>query len=459
MILRMPMPRFPVTLLLLASLSACNLARDYQRPGLPDPQHWRNLAKSSAPSKVNPQWWLAFGNQELDRLIQVALAHNYDLAAARQRVAQARAQAKIAGAPLLPSVSATGDFTDRRDHDSNRQNQSGWIEVAYEVDLWGANRARRNSGTALLQSESFARDALQLVLMAEVARQYFQVLALAEQQHIAREFLDNVAATLVIVQARLKAGAASQIEVAQQQTELATAQANLNLLNQQRIIAENALAILLGKPPQFAAVRAEAWRSLRLPEPASVQPASLLERRPDLRQAEMALVAAEADITVARAAFYPSLQLRLEPLLTSAQPASLIMTTAATLTQPIFQGGRLTAELARTQARNAELVENYRQTLLAAWQEAEDAAATRHHSGLRLKALGIAVDQARVAYRLSQERYRVGLIDYQTLLNTQRSLLTAENSQVQARLDVLVAMAQLYKALGGGWSEKVADTD
>ncbi len=451
------MPRFLATLWLLASLSACNLARDYQRPGLPAPQHWRNLAPSQADGKVDPHWWQAFGIAELDRLIPEALAHNYDLAAARQRVAQARAQAKIAGAPLLPTVSTSGIFTDRLGHDSDQQNQSGWVEVAYEVDLWGANRARRDSGTALLHSQTFARDALRLVLMAEVAQRFFDLLALAEQQRIARDFLNNLAATLTIVQARFKAGAASQIEVAQQRTELATARANLNLLDQQRIVAENALAILLGKPPQFAAVRADAWHRLRLPEPANVQPASLLERRPDLRQTEMALVAAAADITVARAAFYPSLQLRLEPLLTSAPPTSLIMTTAAALTQPIFQGGRLTGALARTQARNAELVETYRQTLLTAWQEAEDAAATRHHSGLRLAALALAVDQAKVAYRLSQERYRVGLIDYQTLLNTQRSLLTAENGQVQARLDVLVATAQLYKALGGGWSEQAAD--
>jgi len=451
------MPRIPMTLLLLASLNACNLARDHRRPDLPAPQHWRNLAQPPAVGKVDRQWWLAFKNPELNRLIHEALAHNYDLAAARQRVAQARAQALIAGAPLLPTVSAAGHFTDRRDNGGDRQNQEGWLQVAYEADLWGANRARRNRGAALLLSETYARDALQLVLMAEVAQRFFSVLALAEQQRIGREFLANVAATLAIVQARFKAGAASQIEAAQQQTELATVQADLNLLDQQRIVAENALAILLGKPPQFAAVRAEDWHGLRLPEPAAVQPVSLLERRPDLRQAEMALLAAEADITVARAAFYPSLQLRFEPLLTSAPPASLIMTTAAALTQPIFQGGRLTGELARTQARNAELVETYRQTLLDAWQEAEDAATTRHHSELRLAALAIAVDQARVAYRLSQERYRVGLIDYQTLLNSQRSLLAAENGRVQARLDVLVAVAQLYKALGGGWSEKAAD--
>ncbi len=443
-----------VSLLLMTGLSACNLAHDYQRPSLPEPQHWRNLTPAPAADNVDSRWWQAFKNPTLNRLIPEAIAHNYDLASARQRVAQARAQTLIAGAPLLPSVALTGTFTDLRDNSGSQQNQRGWLEVAYEADLWGANRARRNAAVAALFGETFARDALQLVLTAEVAQRFFGVLALAEQQRIAGDFLTNVTAILTIVQARFKAGSASQIEVAQQQTELAIARANLDLLNQRRIVAENALAVLLGKPPQFATLPADAWQSLHVPAPASLQPAQLLERRPDLRQAEMALVAAKADITVARAAFYPSLQLRLEPLLASAQPASLLIATAAALTQPIFQGGRLTGELARSQARNAELVEHYRQTLLTAWQEAEDAAATRYHSELRLKALAIAVDQAEAAYRLSQERYRVGLIDYQTLLNIQRSVLTAKNAQVQARLDLLAAMAQLYKALGGGWAEQ-----
>jgi outer membrane protein TolC len=165
----------------------------------------------------------------------------------------------------------------------------------------------------------------------------------------------------------------------------------------------------------------------------------------------MELIAANADIGVARAAFYPKLQLNLDALLASPQPAGAALAMAAALTQPLFQGGRLEGGLENAKTRNAELAETYRKTVLTAFKEVEDAASVRSNSARRLQALTDAVEKSRQAYQLSVDRYRLGAIDYQTLLTTQRSLLTAENSQVQARQDVLAAMVQLYQALGGGW--------
>lgn len=435
-------------------LTACNLVPDFQTPAIDVPADWRQ-AEAGIDGRVDPQWWKAFGSSELDRLIQNALAYNNDLAAAAQRIEQARAQAKIAGADLWPSVGLSGDYSTTHNDLGETQRRAGDFSVAYEVDLWGKNRAKRDAGTSRLSSEVFARDALQLVVMADVSQTYFTRLAIGERIAIAREFLQNLAEVLAIVEARFNAGAVSAVDVAQQTTELASARASLDLLIQQQALAENALAILLGRPAQQLAVAAEAFTALQMPTIKPLQPGSLLQRRPDIRQIEMLLKAANADIGIALAAFYPSLQLNLDTLLASPQPAGIALTLAAGLAQPLFQGGRLEGGLENAKARNAELLETYQQTVLTAFKEVEDAAAIRRNSTRRMQALIDAEASAREAYRLSKERYRVGAIDYQSLLNTQRSLLTAQNNRVQARLDVLVAMVQLYKALGGGWQARL----
>lgn len=461
------MKKRPLCIVTVLWLSACNLVPDFQRPGVETPQQWHDASLAASGSAVDPQWWQAFGSSELNRLMTEALAYNYDLAAARERVKQARAQAKIAGANLWPQLGLQGDYTythntrssqgntgldsTSRSSGSGNDRLSGQFTVAYEVDLWGANRARRDAGSARLLSEAFARDALQLLVMSDVSQAYFNLLALDESKRIATEFLENVGKVLEIVEARFQAGAVSALDVAQQKTELATARANLDLLIQQYTLAENVLAILLGHPPQSVAFNTERFFDVRLPATNALQPAALLARRPDVRQLEMELIAANADIGVARAAFYPRLQLNLDAILASPQPAGMALAMASSLTQPLFQGGRLEGELENAKAVNAELVEIYRKTVLTAFREVEDAAAVRSNSSRRLQALADAVDQARLAYQLSLDRYRLGAIDYQTLLSTQRSLLTAENSQVQARQEVLVAMVQLYQALGGGW--------
>lgn len=429
--------------------TGCNVVPQLEPPYADTPSRWRENSQGPA-SEIDPQWWLTFGSSELNRMMTQALLYNNDLAAAERRVEQARAQAKIAGANLWPAVGLVGDFSDTHNNLGDVQKKTGQLSVAYEVDLWGANRARRYAGVARLLSEVFARDALKLVVMADVGQAYFNLLAVKQRKHISTTFLNNVAEVLAIVDVRFQAGAVSAVDVAQQQTELASARANVDLLTQQQILAENALSILLGQAPQ-AIANELLFAEIALPGIDPQQPANLLQRRPDLGQIEMQLKAANADIGIALAAFYPKLQLSVDALLANPQPAGLALAMAANLAQPLFQGGRLEGGLADARARNAELVEIYQQTLLIALKEVEDAAAVRSHSQRRMRALAEAADKAAEAYRLSQEQYRVGAIDYQTLLNTQRSLLTAQNNQVQARLDVLVALVQLYKALGGGW--------
>lgn len=451
----------PVSLLFAGAVlltSGCNLLTDYQRPYVETPANWHEPAQTAS-ATVDPQWWQAFASDQLNRLMREALAYNNDLAAAQQRVIQARAQAKIAGAGLWPAAALSGDFSNSRNNKTDSQQSSGQIDIAYEVDLWGANRARRDAGTALMLSQIFARDALQLVVMADVGQAYFNLLAIQERRQIASDFLDTVNAILTIIEARQRAGAAYELEVAQQRSAQANALASLDLLIQQQTLAENSLAILLGHPPQQLALESARFADLAVPRIAAEQPATLLQRRPDIGQVEMQLLAANADIAVARAAFYPKLQLSLGSVLANPQPAGVAATLAAGLTQPLFQGGRLEGALSNALAANAELAEIYRKTVLTAFKEVEDAATIYNNSSRRLTALETAAAQARLAYNISQERYRLGAIDYQALLNTQTSYLSTENSRVQARLDVLVAQVQLYKALGGGWSVSEQNTD
>lgn len=441
-------------ILALSLLTGCNTMPAFELPIGDIPQHWRHADNTEPQSAIDAQWWRNFGSSELNRLIEQALSYNNDLAAATQRVEQARAQAKISGAPLLPEAGIAGSYASTHNDDGETRYKSLNLSVAYEVDLWGANRGQRDAGQARLLSEVFARDALQLVLMAEVSQSYFNLLATKQRTRIAEDFLHNVDDVLDIVRARFQAGAVSALDLAQQQTERANARANLDLLTQQQALAENTLAILLGLPPQDFTPSDQHFAALATPSIDPQQPASLLQRRPDLRQAELQLQAANLDVGIARAQFYPKLQLNLDTLLANPQPAGVALSMAAGLAQPLFQGGRLQGGLENAQAKHAELLEHYQQSLLTAFKEVEDAAVIRNNTSSRQQALQTAVNHAREAYQISFERYRVGAIDYQTLLNTQRSLLTAETGEVQSRLDVLQALVQLYKALGGGWDNK-----
>jgi len=442
-------------LVALSGLSAaCRLTPPFESPQADVPEAWHYLQNDTA-AALDPGWWETFADPELAALINHALAYNNDLAAATQRIEQARAQAKLAAADLLPVIGTSASVTDRHNDAGDTQRKFAQISIAYEVDLWGANRAKRDAGRARWISEIFARDALSLVVSADVAQAYFNVLALAEQIGIAERFLDNTEQTLSIVTARFKAGAVSNLDVAQQQTLLANARADLEQLKQRKALADNALSILLGDKPRAQAGTAT-FAGLHIPSITAIQPSELLQRRPDVKQIEWQLQAAHADIAIARAAFYPKLQLSLDGLLANPQPAGVLVSMAAALLQPIYQGGRLEGALANARARNAELVETWQQTLLIAFKEVEDAAATRKYSGMRQTALQQAVGQAELAYRIADARYRAGAIAFQALLTAQRDLFNAQTNQVQARLDTLNASVQLFKALGGGWQSASA---
>lgn len=439
-------------------LQGCSLTPVYRRPEAITPKQWKNGSANpvSASMPVSLNWWKKFGSVELDHLMTEALNNNLDLAAARERIGQFRSLAKIAGAPLLPAVSATGsyNYNDSTLSGGGVNTWQGQWNMSYEIDLWGGIRAGRDSARRRLDTARYTFDALRLVVMGDVAQSYFVIVGLKERKLIAEFNLKNINQVLDIIVARFEAGAASALEVAQQRTERANAAAAVAQLDQQIAQSENAMAVLLGRPPQQFKVAESSLKSLLIPKANPAQPELLFDRRPDIRSAETELIAAHADIGKARAAFYPRLQLGADNIFTAAamsEPAGIAVMLASSLTTPIFQGGRLEGELERTLARRTELLELYRKTILTAYREVEDALALGNQATRRRDQLLLSVDNAMQAYEIARDRYLAGATDYQTLLIVQRSLLNAQDSEVQALVDVLTASVLLFKSLGGGW--------
>lgn len=439
-------------------LAGCSLVPAYDRPSVPAQAAWSTPpTASTAAVPVSADWWQQFASPELDRLMAEALAANQDLAAAVARIDQARANTRIAGAPLLPSLEATGSASGTRSRANQRTRNSSsgeaLLTASYEVDLWGKNAAGLQSANYTLTATSFDREALALVVQSEVASTYFDAVALKQRLTIARENLAAARQVLKLVEIQMAQGAATALDLAQQRTAVATFEAQIPTLEQQLEADQSSLAILLGRAPGNTTVERNKLAALTLPTIAAGQPADLLERRPDIAEAEANLKAANANIGVARAAFYPSLTLSASAVISglATSGTSTAASLAAGLVAPIFEGGQLEGQLNLAKARKQELVATYRQTVLTSFKEVEDALSTVETSTARVRSLQAAADQAREAFRLAQLSYSAGASDFLTVLDAQRTLLDNEDSLVQAQSDRLTAAASLFKALGGGW--------
>lgn len=447
-------------LLVAALLSGCSLIPDYNRPGVDTPAGW-NEADASNPTAIARDWWKNFNSAELNAMMAEALTGNNDLGAAIQRVEQARALARVAGAPLLPSVDAKGSggwtrtdpATGKTISDSTG---SAGLTVGYELDIFGQNRAALTAAEADAKASEYDRDALALIVMGDVAKTYFSVLSLEERLNIADQNLESARELLRIVNARFDAGATTALDVSQQKADLATTEAARTTVEQQLKAAKTSLAVLLGKAPQNLTVKEKNLRALPVPEIAPGQPSTLLERRPDIRNAEAGLIAANADIGAARAAFFPKINIGLDAGIAATpigDPATKTLSLLANLAAPIFKGGLLEGNLAYSKARKEELVENYRKAVLVSFKDVEDSLSAAKASTQREKSLETAMAEARKAYNLSLQQYDVGTIDFQILLDARQTMLAAEDSYLQTKNERLAAAVDLYKALGGGWSE------
>lgn len=449
--------------LLAALLSGCSMIPDFSRPEVETPAAWSEQT-ASEPTKVALDWWKNFNSAELNTLMIQALQNNNDINAAIQRVEQSRATLRVTNAAFLPQVDANGSvgydkINVPNGRDTNDSTGRAGVGISYELDIFGRNRALSAADEADFRGSQFDRDAIALIVMGDVAQTYFNVLNLEERLRISDANLQSSRELLRIVQARYDAGATTLLDVSQQKSDLASNEANRALIEQQVKIARSALAVLMGRAPQGFTVVEKDLRSLPVPVVSPGQPSTLLERRPDIRRAEEALIAANADIGAARAAFFPNITLGLNAGIAAiplGDPVTTTITAASSLLAPIFSGGRLEGNLQRTKARQAELVENYRKTVLVSFKEVEDALATVTASSTRETSLETAMNEARNAFNLSQQQYDAGAIDFQILLDARRTMLTAEDLYVQTKNERLAAAVDLFKALGGGWTQELS---
>ena len=449
-----------------AALGGCSLGPDYKHPDTVTQGDWREGDAAEQVAWPTADWWQGFGSAELNEMMTTAQQTNADIGAAIARVKQADAQARIAGAPLLPSIQAGGGPSRQREvfpvSGGERIGYTDYtlgVSASYEIDFWGKNAAALAAAEAASHASRYDQEVVALTVVSGVANMYFQALGTQDRLQVAQENLANAEAVLKIIRNQARIGTATDLNIDQQETVVAQLRATIPPLQQQFSQSLDALAILLNRPPSGMRLASQSLLPLSIPEVAPGLPSELLARRPDVREAEAQLVAANADIKVARAAFFPSVNLTasggFESLALSSflSPASTVYSLAASLTQPIFEGGALRGQLAFSQARYEELLENYRKAAVSAFSNVEDALAATRRTVEQQESQQIAVEKARRAYEVAQLQYRVGSTDLLTVLNTQDAYFTANDLLAQVRIARMQALVSLFNALGGGWQD------
>jgi NodT family efflux transporter outer membrane factor (OMF) lipoprotein len=453
-------------------VAGCSQQPQYVRPDQPLPANFAHDAGREELRQPPSQWWREFGSDELTDLVETALRENHDLKAAFHRITQAESLAGVAAGTLLPTLQystkasvtspkggiGTMDATER----SERLYQVG-LQASYEVDLWGKNRSAMDAALATAQASLYDRETVAITLVSDVVVAYLNYLQATDRIAVANSNIDNMRRVLVTVTKRAEIGEGTELEQTQQQNALEQALATLPVLELFRSQQANRLALLTGRTPQEVRLHGTSLEQLRIPEVAPGLPSQLLLRRPDVRKAEAGLVAANANVGVARAKLFPSLTLTGErgygaPYLSQMlTPAGAFYTAAAALGGVLFNNGQTQSEIDYSKARFAELVESYRHSILSSLRDVEDALVAVRFTTDQERAQRSALAVARRAHNLSQRAYAVGMTDYLTVLDTERTQHTAEDNTVQARFSRLNAAVSLYKALGGGTEQSVVE--
>jgi outer membrane protein, multidrug efflux system len=459
--------RRSMALVVVCSLSGCAIVSPQLTPQVEVAGTWNEAAGPDA-AAVSPTWWTTFGSPELESLVAAALAGSPDLAIATERVQQAEAQVRVAGASLFPVLNATGSAAGHRTSTVGGAKSGGAVvdsagsvglTASYELDLWGKNRAGVRAAESSAAAAGFDRDTAQVTLVSGVATSYLDVLALRTRLAIARDNLATAQKVLDLVSARARNGAASALDVSRQEATVLSQRAALLPLEQQERQTLAALAVLVGRAPEGFDVKATGIGDLRVPSIDPGLPSTLLVRRPDLASAEAQLAAANADVAAARAALLPSITLTgtaglattaLTSIATGGTTAAIGI--AASLLQPIFDGGRLRGQKAVAESHERELVETYRKAILSAFADVEEALAATSRLGQQEQLQADVQTHAQESQRLAEIRYKAGADDLLTVLDAQRTLFAAQDQLAQIELSRLQAAISLYKALGGGWS-------
>lgn len=450
-------------------LAGCTLGPDYRRPAVPTPGVWRDGQPAPDPvSLADLPWWELFEDEELRGLVQAALEANNDLRIAVTRVDQARAQLGVTRAAQFPEINAGASATTNRISDNIRPRGQGGetdllsttADLAFEIDLWGRLRRATEAARADLLASEETRRAVVMTLVSDVGSAYLQLRELDAELETTRRNVASRRQSLQIVRDRFDAGLTSVLDLRQAEAELASTAAQIPDLERQVAQTENQLSILLGRNPGgISRGRPLTGQTFPPAVPAGL-PSALLERRPDIRQSEQGLVAANARIGVAKAAFFPQISLTgffgvesvaLSSLFTG---PSRIWQFGPTVTLPIFNAGRNRANLALIEAQQREALIRYGQAIQQAFREAEDALVAHRKAREALVEQEAAVRASQEALTVAELRYTSGLTGYLDVLDAQRTLLAAEIAQSRTLLSQLVAVVQLYRALGGGWESE-----
>ena len=445
-----------------AGLSACAVGPDYQRPASPLPQEFADSKQSKV--EVDAQWWKQFKDAQLDQLIDAALAHNTDIQKALARIEETDAVLREATATLFPQVDldAAGSRSRVTTTGSNpvstpvRNNFRGAFSASWELDIWGKARRGKEYADAQAQSSRYAKDALALSLAGSVTQSYLTLRAQDALIVIARDSLNSRRDSLDLTSRRNKGGIASELDVQQASFAVANVQRQLVLLQQQRALTEQQLALLTGQLGLHIAPGD--IRSLPLPSnPPAGLPSQLLEARPDVRQAEADLIAANARIGVAKANLFPSITLtgsfggesrELNDLMSS---GSRIWAGGIGLHLPVFDFGRLSARTDQTVAQQKQLLANYQRSVQNAFVDVNNALIKVRHGADLESAAQAAVNAADSSLKLANVRYKAGYSQFLEVLVAQGTYNDAWLNLIQEKRDRLLATVELYKALGGGW--------
>jgi outer membrane protein, multidrug efflux system len=469
-----------VTALLLGpGLSGCILGSEKPELGLEVPATYRE-GGHHAPDGAVPalDWWRGFRSSELTRLMEAAQIYNLDIAVAVAQIIQADAQVGISGAPLLPSVTGTGTVENEHFGSSSAASSSSGLggggsgsggastfnsfnfglTASYMLDFWGKNRATLYAAEENATVARYNREVVTLTTIVTVANTYFQVLAAQDELRVAHRNLTAAERILTLIKDQFAGGTASQLDLSQQEALVATVRASIPPL--EVTVRQNiaALALLVARAPANFNVSGGGFAQLTVPRVTPGLPSELLYQRPDVRQAEAQLASSNFSVESARAAFFPQIQLTATTGVQSAALAALFgpgawyYTLAAGLTQPIFDGFLLESELKQAKGLQVQYLQAYRKAVLSAFADVEKALVALAQYTRQEKLQADAVAASRKAFDVSETQYRGGTINLLTVLQTEQTLFTAENTLVLVRLNKYLAASSLFQALGGGWT-------
>jgi NodT family efflux transporter outer membrane factor (OMF) lipoprotein len=466
-------------------LGGCMLSSDKPDPGLDIPVAYQygpkkpDLAEAKIPSL---DWWRSFHSRELTELIEEARISNLDIAVAIAQIEQADAQSRIDGSTLLPNVGLNGTAQRLRTSGSTEAGstpgslggsernllqanlQPSGATASYEIDFWGKNRATLRADEESAVAKRYNREVVSLTTVVSVANTYFQVLAAEDRLRIARQNVASASRILNLIKQQFSAGTASDLNVAQQESLLNTQRAAIPPLVETLRQNKAALALLIARPPERVAIRGGGLHSVAIPRVTPGLPSELVAQRPDIRQAEAQLAAANADVYNARAQLLPSITLTGEGgyqsaiLKTLLRPESAFYTATAGLTQPIFEGGKLLGNVDLQKGRQEELLQTYRKTVISAFTDVDKALIAVRETAIAERLQQDVVNSSRRAFNLSDQQLQAGTVNLITLLQVEQTLFQAEDALAQARLARLQAVVSLYQALGGGWLPRPVET-